>query len=60
MAVFATPAIGGGNAIGVVYLNRRYQPLIGTYTVGISDHYVTIVEVTGAKTTKVVYRHAVY
>ena len=60
MAVFATPAVGGGSALAVVYLNGRYQPLIGTYTIGISNHYVTVVQVTGAKTTKVVYRHAVY
>ena len=60
MAVFATPAVGGGSAIAVVYLNARYQPLVGTYTIGISNHYVTVVKVTGATTTSVVYRHAVY
>jgi hypothetical protein len=60
MGVFATPAVGGGNALGVVYLNAKYEPLIGTYTVGISNRYVTIIRVSSATTTKVVYRHAVY
>jgi hypothetical protein len=60
MAVIVTPAVGGGTAIGVVYLDRSYHPVPRTYTIGISDHFVTIAEVTGGKTTKVVYRHAVY
>jgi hypothetical protein len=60
MAVFTTPAIGGGTAIGVIYVDPRYRTLIGAYSIGISNHYVTMVQITGNNKTKVVYRHAVY
>jgi hypothetical protein len=60
MAVFTTPAVGGGTAIGVVYVDPRYRTLIGAYSIGISNHYVTMVQITGNNKTKVVYRHAVY
>jgi hypothetical protein len=60
MAVFTTPAVGGGTAIGVVYVNPGYRTIIGAYSVGISNHYISMVEVTGVDKTRVVYRHAVY
>ena len=49
MAVIVTPAKGGGNAIGVIYLDGKGQPIVGSYVVGISNHYVTIVKVTGPR-----------
>ena len=60
MAVIVTPAKGGGNAIGVIYLDRNGLPIIGSYVVGISNHYVTIVEVTGPSKAQTVYRHSAY
>jgi hypothetical protein len=60
MAVFVTTAKGGGDAIGVLYLDGKDQPIVGTYSIGISNHYVTIVEVTGPRKSRVTYRHAVY
>jgi hypothetical protein len=60
MAVLVTSATGGGNAIGVIYVDGNSNPVVGTYTIGISNHYVTIVQVTGPQKTKVTYRHAVY
>jgi len=60
MAVIVTPAKGGGNAIGVIYLDRNGLPILGSYVVGISNHYVTIVEVTGSQKAKTIYRHSAY
>jgi len=60
MAIVVAPAKGGGNAIGVIYLDGKGHPVVGTSTIGISDHYVTIVKVTGPRTSKVLYRHSVY
>jgi hypothetical protein len=60
MAVFTTAAVGGGTAIGVVYVTPQFKTIIGAYSVGISNHYVTMVKVTGNGKTKVVYRHAIY
>jgi hypothetical protein len=60
MAVVVEPAKGGGNAIGVIYLDGKGNPVVGTSTIGISNHFVTIVKVTGPSSTKVVYRHSVY
>jgi hypothetical protein len=60
MAVIVSPAKGGGNAIGVIYLDRNGLPIIGSYVVGISNHYVTIVKVTGSQKATTIYRHAVY
>jgi hypothetical protein len=60
MAVFTTPAVGGGTAIGVIYVTPQYRTIIGAYSVGISNHYITIVQITGNSKTKVVYRHAIY
>jgi hypothetical protein len=60
MAVVVAPAKGGGNAIGVLYLDGKGNAVVGTSTIGISNHAVTIVEVTGPTTTRVLYRHAVY
>jgi hypothetical protein len=60
MAIVVAPAKGGGNAMGVIYLDGKGNPVVGTSTIGISNHAVTIVKVTGPGTTRVVYRHAVY
>ena len=60
MAIVVAPAKGGGNAIGVIYLDGKGNPVVGTTTIGISNNAVTIVKVTGPKTTKVLYKHAVY
>ena len=60
MAVVVEPAKGGGNAIGVIYLDGKGSPIVGTSTIGISNHFVTIVKVTGPKSTKVLYKHSVY
>jgi hypothetical protein len=60
MAVVVAPAKGGGNAIGVIYLDGKGNPVVGSSTIGISNHAVTIVKVTGPKTSKVLYKHAVY
>ena len=60
MAVVVEPAKGGGNAIGVLYLDGKGNPVVGTSTIGISNNAVTIVKVTGPKTVKVLYKHAVY
>ena len=50
MAVFVTTAKGGGNAIGVIYVDGSDNAVVGTYTVGISNHYVTLVKVTASQT----------
>jgi hypothetical protein len=60
MAVVVEPAKGGGNAMGVIYLDGKGSPIVGTSTIGISNHFVTIVKVTGPKSTKVLYKHPVY
>jgi hypothetical protein len=60
MAVVVAPARGGGHAVGVIYLDGKGNPVVGTSTIGISNNAVTIVKVTGPKTAKVVYKHAVY
>jgi hypothetical protein len=60
MGVYVSKAKGGGDAIGVIYLGKGGGPVTGEITAGISDHYVTLVKVTGANSTSVVYRHAVY
>lgn len=60
MAVIVTTAKGGGNAIGVIYLDGKEQPIVGAYVVGISNHYVTIVKVTGLSKAETVYRHSAY
>jgi hypothetical protein len=60
MAVIVTPAKGGGNAIGVIYVDGKGQPIVGSYVVGISNHYVTIVKVTGPSKAQTVYRHSAY
>jgi len=60
MAVIVTTAKGGGNAIGVIYLDGKGQPIVGSYVVGISNHYVTIVKVTGPSKAQTVYRHSAY
>jgi hypothetical protein len=53
-------ASGGGNAIGVLYIDSKQDPILGSYTVGISNHFVTIVQVTGASSSKRIFRHTVY
>jgi hypothetical protein len=53
-------ASGGGNAIGVLYSDSKMDPIVGSYTVGISNHFVTIVQVTSGRATKRVFRHKVY
>ena len=60
MAVAVETAKEGGNAIGVIYIDAKGSPIVGSYSVGISNHYVTIVKVTGPTVAKTVYRHAVY
>jgi hypothetical protein len=60
MAVVVAPARGGGNAIGVIYLDGKGNPVVGTSTIGISNQAVTIVKVTGPKSSKVLFKHAVY
>lgn len=60
MAVAVEPADGGGSAMGVLYIDSKGNPIVGSYTVGISNHFVTIVEVTGASTSKRIFRHSVY
>jgi hypothetical protein len=59
VSVLASTAKGGGLAMGVVYLDGRNLPISGTYAIGISDHFVTVVKVVGPQKTQVVYRHAV-
>ncbi len=60
MAVAVEPAAGGGSAIGVLYIDSKGNPIVGSYTVGISNHFVTIVKVTGASKSQRIFRHSVY
>jgi hypothetical protein len=60
MAVAVEPAKGGGLAMGVLYIDSKGNPIRGTFTIGVSNHYVTIVQVENASGGKVIYRHAVY
>jgi hypothetical protein len=60
MEVLVTTANGGGNAVGIIYLDSKRAPVTGSYAVGISNHYVTVVKVTGPQKAKPVYQHAVY
>ncbi len=60
MAVAVEPAAGGGNAIGVLYIDSKGHPIVGSFTVGISNKFVTIVKVTGASKSKRIFRHSVY
>jgi hypothetical protein len=60
MAVAVEPAKGGGLAMGVLYIDSKGNPIKGTYTIGVSNHFVTIVQVANASGGQVVYRHAVY
>jgi hypothetical protein len=60
MTVAVAAAKGGGNAIGVIYLDDKGNPIAGTSTIGISNHFVTIVKVTGPTSSKVLWRHSVY
>jgi hypothetical protein len=60
MAITVEPAKGGGNAIGVLYLDGNSNPIVGSYTVGISNNFVTVVKVESGNKTSVTYRHKVY
>jgi hypothetical protein len=60
MVVTVQPAKGGGNAMGVIYVDGKGNPIPGTYSIGISNHYVTIVKLSAKGTPAVVYRHSVY
>jgi hypothetical protein len=59
MAIFVSKAKGGGNAIGVIYLNGKDTPIPGTYTVGLSNQFITIVQFVTSTKTKVTYQHSV-
>ena len=61
MVVTVQPAKGGGDAMGVIYIDGKGNPIPGTYSIGISNHYVTIVKVVAkGAAPAVVYRHSVY
>jgi hypothetical protein len=60
MVVTVQSAKDGGNAMGVIFVDSKGNPIPGSYSVGISNHYVTIVKVTENGTPTVVYRHSVY
>jgi hypothetical protein len=61
MVVTVQTAKGGGNAMGVIYVDGKGNPIPGTYSIGISNHYVTIVKVAAkGAATAVVFRHSVY
>jgi hypothetical protein len=60
MTVLVEPAKGGGNAIGVIFLDSKARPVPGSFSVGISNQFVTIIGVTAARAPKVVYQHTVY
>jgi hypothetical protein len=60
MAIVVESANGRPNAIGVLYLDGKGNPVVGTSTIGISNSTVTIVKVTGPKSSRVLYKHAVY
>jgi hypothetical protein len=60
MVVTVQTAKGGGNAMGVIYVDSKGNPIPGSYSIGISNHYVTIVKVGPTGTPSVVYRHPVY
>jgi hypothetical protein len=60
MTMLVEPARGGGNAIGVIFLNAHAAPVPGTYSVGISNHYVTIIKVTAAGAPSVFYEKPVF
>jgi hypothetical protein len=60
MVVTVQTAKGGGNAMGVIYVDGKGDPIRGTYSIGLSNHYVTIVKLTEKGTASVVYRHSVY
>jgi len=59
MAIVVTTAKGGGDAMGVVYLDAKNHFVVGTYTVGISNTYVTVSRIDSQTKGTVVYRHAV-
>jgi hypothetical protein len=59
MAVYSTPKVGGDAGIGVIYVDPKYRLVVGSYTGAITDRYVTVIEITGASKSKVIYRHAV-
>jgi hypothetical protein len=60
MAVYSTPKVGGDAGIGVIYVDPKYRLVVGSYTGAITDKYVTVIEITAAGKSKVIYRHAVY
>jgi len=60
MAVYSTPNVGGNAGIGVIYVDPAYRQVVGSYTGAITNKYVTVIEISGAKATKVIYRHSVY
>jgi hypothetical protein len=60
MAVFVSTAKGGGDAIGIIYLDGKNEPIVGAITAGISNHFVSLVKVKSRAKTSVVFRHAVY
>ena len=60
MAVVVTTAKGGGNAMGIVYLDSHNHFVVGTYTIGISNSFVTVSRVDSQAKGTVVYRHSVY
>ena len=60
MAVVVTTAKGGGNAVGIIYLDGKNNPIPGTDAIGISNQFVTITRVVSLTKTTTVYRHAVY
>jgi hypothetical protein len=59
MGILVTKAKGGGDAIGVVYIDASGGPIVGEITAGISNHYVTLSRVTGKSSSTVIYHHKV-
>lgn len=61
MAIAAKPALGGGTGLVVADIDPHGKFIVGSYGVGIGDHYVAITKATSpSPPLPVVYQHPVY
>jgi hypothetical protein len=61
MGVAAEPALGGGTGLVVADITRQGKFIVGTYGVGIGDHFVAITKASSpSPPLPVVYQHVVY
>ncbi len=60
MGIYVSKLKTGGDAIGVIYLGVKGNPVGGEITAAISNQYVSLVKVSAKGVSSLVYRHAVY